>query len=266
MYYSRSHCVVTMNETPLVPAIDRAVALLSLFKDGQLDWSLAELHQRLRLPKSTVHTIAATLAHHGYLERDPATRRYRLGAALLELAHYVPNQPRLPDLARPHLLGLRDALGETAALGVYIDGHATLLAIAESYQMITISAPVGKRLPLDAGCFGKLYLAALDTAALNELLAHRPPRAYTLRTIADPQRLRTELEIVRAQGYAADDQEYLDDVWAAAAPVWQGQRLVAAVAVIGIARRMNTVARTHAVQGVCDVASTISGSGPPLLT
>jgi len=247
-----------MNETPLVPAIDRAVALLSLFKDGQPDWSLAELHQRLGLPKSTVHTIAATLAHHGYLERDTATRRYRLGAALLELAHYVPNQPRLPDLAWPHLLRLRDALGETAALGVYVDGHATLLEIAESRQLITISAPVGKRLPLDAGCFGKLYLAALDEAALAELLTHRPPRAYTPHTIVEPQRLRAELATVRAQGYAADDEEYLDHVWAAAAPVWQGQRLVAAVAVIGIARRMDAAARLRAIAGARNVAEVLS--------
>src|SRR5262245_47217824 len=247
-----------MSETPLVPAIDRAVALLSLFKDGQLDWSLAELHQRLSLPKSTVHTIAATLVHHGYLERDTATRRYRLGAARPELAHYVPNQPRLPDLARPHLLRLRDALGETTALGVYVDGHATLLGIAESRQLITISAPVGKRLPLDAGCFGKLYLAALDQAALSGLLAHRPPRAHTPRTIADPQRLRAELEVVCAQGYATDDQEYLDDVWAAAAPVWQGQRLAAAVAVIGIARRMDAAARARAIEGVRVAARAIS--------
>src|SRR5262249_534897 len=151
-------------------------------------------------------------------------------AALLELAHYVPNQPRLPDLARPHLLRLRDAMGETAALGVYVDGHATLLEIAESRQLITISAPVGKRLPLDAGCFGKLYLAALDQMALSELLAQRPPRAYTSRTIVEPEPLLTELATVRAQGYATDDQEYLDDVWAAAAPIWQGQRLAAAVA------------------------------------
>src|SRR5262245_53635963 len=178
-----------MSETPLVPAIERAVALLALFKGSQPDWSLAELHQHLGLPKSTVHTIATTLAHHGYLERDPATRRYRLGAALLELAHYVPNQPRLPDLARPHLLRLRDALGETAALGVYVDGHATLLEIAESHQLITISAPIGKRLPLDAGCFGKLYMAALDQTALTELLARRPPRAYTAHTVVDPERL-----------------------------------------------------------------------------
>jgi IclR family transcriptional regulator, KDG regulon repressor len=257
-----------MNETPLVPAIDRAVALLSLFKNGQPDWSLAELHQRLGLPKSTVHTIMATLAHHGYLERDPATRRYRLGAALLELAHYVPNQPRLPDLARPHVLRLRDTLGETAALGVYVDGHATLLEIAESHQLITISAPIGKRLPLDAGCFGKLYLAALDIAALNELLAQRPPRAYTSHTIADPQRLRAELEMVRAQGYAADDQEYLDDVWAAAAPVWQGRRLAAAVAVIGIARRMDAVARARAIEDVRAAAAAISqpsASSSPLV-
>jgi DNA-binding IclR family transcriptional regulator len=253
-----------MNEISLVPAIDRAVALLALFKDGRPDWSLAELHQRLGLPKSTVHTIAATLAHHGYLERDAATRRYRLGAALIELAHYVPNQPRLPDLARPHLLRLRDTLAETAALGVYVDGHATLLEIAESYQLITISAPIGKRLPLDAGCFGKLYLAALDEVALSEVLAHRPPRHYTSRTIDDPERLRAELAMVRAQGYAADDQEYLDDVWAAAAPVWQGRRLVAAVAVIGIARRLDAAARARAIDGVRDAARTLSRSVPPI--
>jgi DNA-binding IclR family transcriptional regulator len=239
-----------MSEMTLVPAIDRAIAILDLFKDGRPDWSLAELHQRLGLPKSSVHTIVTTLAHHGYLERDPASRRYRLGAALLELAHYVPNQPRLPDLARPHLLGLRDTLGETAALGVYVDGHTTLLEIAESRQMVTISAPVGKRLPLDAGCFGKLYLASLDKATLAELLAQRPPRIYTPRTIVDTGKLRDELAQVRAQGHAIDDQEYLEDVWACAAPIHQGRRLTAAVAVIGIARRMDTAARALAIESV----------------
>jgi DNA-binding IclR family transcriptional regulator len=228
-----------MTEATLVPAIDRAIALLSLFKDGQADWSLAELHQRLDLPKSTVHAILTTLVYHGYLERDPATRRYRLGAALLELAHYVPSQPHLPDLARPHLQRLRNALDETAVLGVYVDGHATLLEIAESRQMIKISAPVGKRLPMDAGCFGKLYLAS---------------RAYTARTLANPQQLRAELAQVRAQGYATDDQEYIEDVWAVAAPVFQNRRLACAVAVIGIARRMDQAARSRAAEGVCVAA------------
>jgi DNA-binding IclR family transcriptional regulator len=199
-----------------------------------------------------------TLAHHGYLERDRTTRRYRLGAGLLELAHYVPNQPRLPDLARPHLQRLRDALDETAFLGVYVDGHATLLEVAESRQMITISAPAGKRLPLDAGCFGKLYLAALDEAALGELLARRPPRAYTGRTTTDPERLRAELARVRAQGYATDDQEYLEDVWAVAAPVYQRGQLAAAVAVVGIQSRMDQQARAQATAGVVAAANTMS--------
>src|SRR5262245_31541895 len=155
-----------MSETALVPALDRAIAILALFKESRPDWSIAEVHQRLGLPKSTVHAILTTLTHHGYIERDPATRRYRLGPALLELAHYVPSQPHLPDLARPQLQRLRDALDETAFLGVYVEGHATLLEIAESRQLLKISAPAGTRLPLDAGSFGKLFLAALDEAAL----------------------------------------------------------------------------------------------------
>jgi IclR family acetate operon transcriptional repressor len=250
-----------MPEPTLVPAIDRAIALLSLFKNGRRDWSLAELHQRLGLPKSTVHAIAATLVHHGLLERDPATRRYRLGPALLELAHYVPNQPRLPDLARPYVERLRDQFNETAALGVYVDGHATLLEIAESRQLIKISAPIGKRLPLDAGCFGKLYLASLDAAALEELLVHRPPRAYTARSIVDPRRLPAELARVRDQGYATDDQEYLEDVWAVAAPIHRHEQLVAAVAVIGIARRMDGQARAQATAGVLAAARALEQQG-----
>jgi DNA-binding IclR family transcriptional regulator len=89
-------------------------------------------------------------------------------------------------------------------------------------------------------------------------LANRPPRAYTPHTIVDPERLRAELAVVRAQHYATDDQEYLDDVWAAAAPVWQGQRLVAAVAVIGIARRMDGATRLRSIAGVRGVADAIS--------
>ena len=123
--------------------------------------------------------------------------------------------------------------------------------------MIKISAPVGKRLPLDAGCFGKLYLASLDTATLEELLAQRPQRAYSPRTIADPQQIRDQLAQVRVQRYAIDDQEYLEDVWAVAAPVYQNRRLTAAVAVIGIARRMNLQARAKTVAGVCAAATTI---------
>jgi DNA-binding IclR family transcriptional regulator len=67
---------------------------------------------------------------------------------------------------------------------------------------------------------------------------------------------------VRAQGYAADNEEYLDDVWAAAAPLWQGQRLVAAVAVIGIARRMDAASRAQAIDSLRDAATAIIRSTP----
>jgi len=156
-----------------------------------------------------------------------------------------------------HIRRLRDALDETAVLGVYVDGHATLLEIAESRQMVTISAPVGKRLPLDAGCFGKLFMATLDPAALQELLARRPPRAYTPRTLTGPDDVCAELARVRAQGYAADDQEYLEDVWAVAAPIAVRRRLLAAVAIIGIARRMDAGGRARAAEDVRAAARAI---------
>ncbi|NTU79916.1 MAG: IclR family transcriptional regulator [Chloroflexales bacterium] len=247
-----------MGELALVPAIDRAITILSLFTEEQSDWSITELHQRLHLPKSTVHGILATLRHHGYLERDTATQRYHLGAALLDLAHHVPNQPQLSELAQPYLQQLRDLVDETAFLGLYVDGHATLMGSAESRRMLKISAPLGKRLPVYAGCFGKLYLASLSEEACLELLTLRPLRPFTGHTRVDLPDLLADVAQVRRQGYATDDQEYIESVWAAGAPIYQQGRLGAAIVVVGIESRMSAQTRQQAIDGVLQATRTLT--------
>jgi len=66
-------------------------------------------------------------------------------------------------------------------------------------------------------------MASLHDAALSELFEQHRPRVYTTRTITDLARLRAELARVRVEGYATDDQEYLEDVWATAEET-RGQR------------------------------------------
>jgi DNA-binding IclR family transcriptional regulator len=248
-----------MGEQGLVPAIDRAITILSLFTEEQSAWSITELHQRLHLPKSTVHGILATLRHHGYLERDAATQRYYLGTALLDLAHHVPKQPQLPELAQPYLQQLRDLVDETAFLGLYVDGHATLMGSAESRRMLKISAPIGKRLPVYAGCFGKLYLASLSEQACVELLTLRPLRPFTERTRVKLPDLLADVAQVRQQGIATDDQEYIEGVWAAGAPITQQGRLSAAIVVVGIEARISTQARQQIIDGVLRATRALTG-------
>lgn len=249
---------MVMGEQALVPAIDRAITILSLFKEEQSAWSITELHQRLHLPKSTVHGILNTLRYHGYLERDLVTQRYHLGTALLDLAHHVPNQAQLPELARPYLQQLRDLVDETTFLGVYVDDHPTLMGSAESRRMLKISAPLGRRLPMYAGCFGKLYLASLSNDACVALLTARPLRPFTEHTVTALPDLLAEVDQVRRQGYALDDQEYIESIWAAGAPIYQQGQLHAAIVVVGIEARMNGQIRLQTIDGVVRAAQTLT--------
>ncbi|TMI81381.1 MAG: MarR family transcriptional regulator, partial [Bacillati bacterium ANGP1] len=95
-----------------VPAVDRAARLLFALGDGHGDASLTHLARLLRLHKSTAHDILATLIRHRFVDRDPATRKYRLGPALASLGQAAVGRQDLVALARPHLVRLRRLSGE----------------------------------------------------------------------------------------------------------------------------------------------------------
>src|SRR5579883_2161300 len=98
-----------------VPAVARAIRLLQALGDGRPEATLTELARRVGIHKSTAYGILATLAAEGVVERDPATRRYRLGRSLAALARAA-GGPDIRVLARPHLARLRRLSGETVAV------------------------------------------------------------------------------------------------------------------------------------------------------
>src|SRR5205807_2377348 len=78
-----------------VPAVDRAAGILLALGNGGGDASLSALARLLRIHKSTAHGILTTLARHRFVDRDPSTRRYRLGPALAALGRAAVQAPRL---------------------------------------------------------------------------------------------------------------------------------------------------------------------------
>src|SRR5262249_51902967 len=102
-----------------------------------------------------------------------------------------------------------------------------------SWAAMQVSATVGGRLRLAAGACGKVILAFMPAADVERSLAdliHTTPK-----TILDPDSYLRELEQVRRQGYATDDEEYLTGVRATSAPVFDARgHLVAAVLVVGL--------------------------------
>jgi IclR family acetate operon transcriptional repressor len=253
----------------LVPAVDRAVRLLHLLRRELRLWGISELAHALGLNRATVRDILLTLEHHGLVERDPRTPRYRLGAGLHAFAGALRNGQDLVAVARPFLRGLSERTGETALLAIPDGDRVLVLDKEEPPTDWKISAPLGGHLPLYTGSIGKVLLAGMEPARREQWLAARPPPRYTARSVAEPAAYGAVLAEVRRQGYALDDEEYLDGVRAASAPIHGAEPgILAVLTVVGFSTRLGRDRLAEVAAAVVAAAGQVSarlgGPGPEL--
>jgi IclR family KDG regulon transcriptional repressor len=96
---------------------------------------------------------------------------------------------------------------------------------------MSITTEIGKRFPLHAGAASKILLAHLPEPEINRIVAKGLPK-YTPNTITKPERLKESLKTIARQGFAEDNEEYIEGIKALACPVFDaGSRVVAAVSI-----------------------------------
>jgi DNA-binding IclR family transcriptional regulator len=213
-------------------AVDHCLELIDALAGNEGSHGITELSAKLRLAKSTVYRLLQTLAARGYAVQDTASGRYQLGLKFLELGATVSDRLSILTVARPHLQRLMEAANETVQLGV-LEGHEAVYADKiECARTIRMYSRVGRRSPLHCTSLGKVLLAYLPERALRAVLPSRLAR-YTARTITSMAVLRAALDVVRANGYAVDDEEFEDGLRCLAAPV--RDHAGAVVASLGIA-------------------------------
>jgi len=187
-----------------VGTLARGLDILELFAGESPELTQTEISARLGLPVPTVHRLVKLLTERGWLVRDPATRRLRLGLGAARLLPAV----RLPELAREPLRALAEQTGETANLAT-LDGSDVLYLLSETgSHLLTLRSHVGLRLPVHATALGKCLLAQLDDAAARKAAGDEPYESLTSRTVTSWSKLRAQLERVRREGVAHSRDEY----------------------------------------------------------
>lgn len=242
-----------------IQAIERAVAILNAFSAEEPELGVTDLADRLGLHKSTVHRFLVNLEAAGLVERDRHTSRYRLGLRIFELGGLVLQQMNLWDEALPFLEGLVRDSGETGHLAVLDGGEAVYIEKVEARRALRIPSAIGRGYPAHATSLGKILLAHLDPHAADALVAERGLHRCAPNTITDPALLRAELERIRTQGYAVDDEEYEEGLRCIGAPIigHTGQ-IVAAMGIGGPVTRV-TPERVEQLAGlVMSAAASLS--------
>ena len=236
-----------------IGASERAIAVLDTLADaGELGTN--EIARRTSMTPSTVSRQLGTLAAAGLVERIPASGRYRLGLRIVHLANALLARLDVREVARPHLVTLVETTGETATLSVPGDEDAITIDFVPGNHQVQPVSRLGRPSIAHATSAGKVMLAFSGRE-----LPDGPLRAYTPRTITDPQELAAEIADVRERGYASAVGEREPDLTAIAAPI-RGSRgeLEAIVALQGPSARFDEQAREQALPVLVSHAQAIS--------
>jgi IclR family acetate operon transcriptional repressor len=239
--------------TRRIGAAERAFAVLdTLAEAGELGTN--EIARRTGMTPSTASRQLGTLAAAGLVERVEATGRYRLGLRIVHLANALLARLDVREVARPHLVALVESTGETATLSVPGDQDAVTIDFVPGSHQVQPVSRLGRPSIAHATSAGKVMLAFSGRE-----LPEGPFRAYTPRTITDPQALAREIAAVREQGWARATGEREPGLTAIAAPIRSSRgELEAIVALQGPSDRFDDRAVTASVPALIERADAIS--------
>ena len=203
----------------------RVLALMLTFSANEHTLTARQLAERTGIALPSVYRYITLLRETGLLAGDERGS-YRLSARLIGLASAAQAAESIIDYADPIMRDLAERTGETVILVRLIGRSAVCVHRVESGQRLRISFEPGQPLPLDRGASSRLLLASLAPSVRREYLAplaKRDPEAAAL--------LEKKIILAGQQGYATSEEEIHRGVWAAAAQVMQGKRMMAVLTV-----------------------------------
>lgn len=238
--------------------VSRAVGVLQYMADHDGPTvGVTQVANAQGISKAAAHRILVTLQQCGVVEFEPETRRYRIGSGVLVLADKYRRDLDIAQLSRDAMRELSAQTKETVILAIRTGWQRVYVDQVIPSREVIMSVQLGRAYPLHAGCSGKVFLAFMPEAEIEEYLA-RPLEKYTEATVVDPDLLRDELARIRESRCAYSYAERLHGSGAVAAPILSAEGVpVAVLSVCGPAERMRPIVDDHAeaLLGAAEVLS-----------
>lgn len=251
----------TQHDTPAIQSLDRGLAILEAVAASSTPVPLKQLTDLIGIDRSSVFRLANTLRQRRFLTNPKGSKDYILGPTAWLLSRRY-GRTVLGTFFHHYLQELSAAVGETSHFAVregvevfFIDHHIP------AGQVVSVAGQTGEFGPLHCTAHGKALLADCDLPALRDLLGRTPLRAYTRRTVKSVSRLAAVCAQVRADGFALDNGEYLEEVTCLASPIRDPQgEIVASVGISSPLTRLQTRGVARAAAEVMKTARAITAS------
>lgn len=238
--------------------VDKAVELLGYFSERQPEFGLSDLARTAGFDKASTRRLLLALIKHDYIEQNPLSKAYRLGAGVLRLARVRETSTPIEAITTPLLEKLVEITGESAHFSSLSGGRISTIGMAESPKSNRINFVLGEEGPIHATASGIVCLAFSDATYVDTVLKGKL-QAYTQNTITSKKEFRAMLQKVREHGHHVNREQYEQDVCSIAAPVFdQTGKPIGAFAVAVPSSRFAAAAREKIVSAVSDAAAKTS--------
>ena len=213
-----------------IQSLERGLAVIRAFDARHPVRTLSDVAGAVGITRAAARRFLLTLQALGYVTADG--RYFRLQPQTLELGYaYLASLPWWRH-AQQVAEKLCASLKQATAVGVLDRDCVAYVAYAPAPELPGLGRTPGTRLPAHATAIGRVLLAGLPKAALDEYLRNVDLRFLTPETQTDPRRFRKAIEQAAANGYAVVDQELELGLRAIGVPIRdRAEKITAAISI-----------------------------------
>ncbi|MGB0867289.1 MAG: IclR family transcriptional regulator [Granulosicoccaceae bacterium] len=205
--------------TNRLPTNMRLLLILEAFANSQNALTPTEVNASLKLPKQSIHRLCQTLIESGFLIRDVDPKRLRPARRARMMANGIFSNSHLHIARRQVLQKLAQQVGETVNFVVAESEGMVYTDRVDTDWPLRFQLPIGSHVPFHCTASGKVFMASINRTARIKLVKALSLESRATNTITDPASLLEELHRVEKQGYALDNEEFMEGMVAAAVPV-----------------------------------------------
>ena len=243
-----------------IKSIEKCFVILDSIHSGRSLLTLEEITRITGYSKTTCFRLLKTMKTLGLVELAPSTKKYRYGPRLSALGLSALKHMNLRQSALPILQQLRDETRETINLTILNGSEILYVERIMSDYLVNVNVNVGDRLPVYCASMGKVILAHLPEEKLEQILLSIDFARRTEKTIVTRSALLKELDQIRIDGFAINDEELEMGLRAVAAPIFNytGEAFAATNIAWTTARRPDRSAFAYFAEKIVAAAKQIS--------
>ena len=212
-------------------SLTRGLSILEFIADHDGKATLTIISRGLGLDKATTKRFLDTLTGLGYIRLSEQGKTFSITLKALRIGYSAVSNLGWRDIARFHIEQLFAELRETVSLCVLDDTEILYLLRLNRENFWVQDVGIGSRRPAYASSMGKMLLALEPPERAERILAAMHYRPMTPHTVTSPEELRVQMEEARRNGYAVSDQEISLLTRSVSAPIMNGDKAVAALAI-----------------------------------